>query len=484
MTTKESDFVVGSHIAHSGKDSIKDVESKSDDKEKTGEENVFETHEGEMEFKTLKWPMAAIVMTKIQFGLGILSVPSAFASLGAVPGIIILLLMAAMTTWGSMVTYRFRHFHRSTHSVPDIAMIMGGEPARIAIFSFYILYIAFVLGAQILSISIAFNAITAHGTCTVVFTVVAMILVTIIGSFRTYRMLSWLSWIGVLAVLSSVLILTIALGVGPDRPAAAPAVGPYDKEVVATKSTTLADAMLAIVNLLFAYAASPMFVSIVPEMPNPKDFPKALYVCQASITVVYIALGVTIYYYTGQYIASPALGSANEIIKRVSYGVALVGLIAGGSNIAHSLSISVFVQAMRNSPHFKANNWVFWAVWIGCVAGVSVFSFIIASSVPFFNALLGLIGSVFSAFFCLGFPSAVWFYLFWAQEPNRSWTASFKSRSVSLWLKAVMNAGIILITLFIAAAGLYASVESIDNQFATGSVGQPFSCADTSNTSG
>ena len=97
MTTKESDFVVGvsgsqlqkpfsrflqSHIAHSGKDSVKDIESKSDDKEKTGEENVFETHEGELEFKTLKWPMAAIVMTKIQFGLGILSVPSAFASLG------------------------------------------------------------------------------------------------------------------------------------------------------------------------------------------------------------------------------------------------------------------------------------------------------------------------------------------------------------------------------------------------------------------
>lgn len=65
-----------SHIAHSGKD---DTEKSSQGQ---SEEAVFETHEGEMEFKTLHWPMAAIVMTKIQFGLGILSVPAAFASLG------------------------------------------------------------------------------------------------------------------------------------------------------------------------------------------------------------------------------------------------------------------------------------------------------------------------------------------------------------------------------------------------------------------
>lgn len=436
-----------------------------------------------MEFKTLNWPMAAIVMTKIQFGLGILSVPSAFATLGAVPGVIILLVMAFMTTWGSIITYRFRHRHKSTHSVPDIAMIMGGETARVSLFSFYILYIAFVLGAQLLSISIAFNAITAHGTCTVVFTVVAMILVAAIGSLRTYRMLSWLAWIGVICILAAVLILTVAVAVGPERPAAAPSTGPYDKEVAATQTATFADAMLAIVNLLFAYAASPMFISIVPEMRKPRDFPKALYTCQGSITVVYIALGVTIYYYTGQYIASPALGSANEIIKRISYGVALVGLIAGGSNICHSLGIAIFVQAMRDSPHFKANTWIFWIVWISCTLGVSIFAFIIASVIPFFDSLLGLIGSVFSSFFCIWFNGITWFWTYWPAEPNRSWSDGFKKTSKEHWIKAVISFFMILIGVFVTAAGLYASGTSIKEQFNAGAIGRPFSCADNSATS-
>ncbi|TIB62952.1 hypothetical protein E3P78_02159 [Wallemia ichthyophaga] len=479
MTTKEeSDFVVGSHIAHSGEDNDKKSLEKMKD-----EEAVFEAHDGELEFQTLNWPMAAIVMTKIQFGLGILSVPSAFATLGAVPGVIILLVMAAMTTWGSIVTYNFRQHHKSTHSVPDIAMIMGGETARICLFSFYILYVIFVLGAQLLSISIAFNAITAHGTCTVVFTIVAMLLVASVGSLRTYRMLSWLAWIGVFCILASVLILTIAVAVGSDRPAAAPSTGPYDKEVAATETATFADAMLAIVNLLFAYAASPMFVSILPEMRKPKDFPKALYMCQGSITVVYIALGVTIYYYTGQYIASPALGSATEVIKRVSYGVALIGLIAGGSNICHSLAIAIFVQSMRNSPHFKANTWVFWAVWLGCALGVSILAFIIASVIPFFDSLLGLIGSVFSSFFCIWFNAIVWFYLYFPQEPNRSWLDGFKKKSTSHWIKSIVNVSIVVIGVFVTVGGLYASVISIRDQFDAGLVGEPFSCADTSATS-
>ncbi|TIB67123.1 hypothetical protein E3Q22_01552 [Wallemia mellicola] len=477
MTSKESDYVVGSHIAHSGKD---DTEKSSQGQ---SEEAVFETHEGEMEFKTLHWPMAAIVMTKIQFGLGILSVPAAFASLGAVPGVIILLVMAVLTTWGSIITYEFRNNHKSTHSVPDIAMIMGGRPAKIALYSFYILYIAFVLGAQLLSISIAFNAITAHGTCTVVFTFVGLVLITIIGSFRTYRMLSWLAWAGVVSILASVMILTIAVAVGPDRPAAAPSVGPYDKEVAATHQTTFANAFLAIVNLLFAYAASPMFVTIVPEMREPKDFPKALYVCQGSITVVYIALGLVVYYYTGQYVASPALGSAGQLIKRIAYGVALPGLVAGAANICHSISKAVFVQTMRNNKNFKTNNWVFWLVWISCAAACSIFAFIIASVIPFFDSLLGLIGSVFSSFFCIWFNAIVWFWEWWPAEPNRSWIDGFKKTSKGHWIKASINIFMLLVGLLITAAGLYASGMSIKEQFDQGAVGRPFSCADTSSTS-
>jgi amino acid permease len=42
---------------------------------------------------------AAILMMKTQIGLGVLSIPLVFDTLGMIPGIIILLSIATITTW-------------------------------------------------------------------------------------------------------------------------------------------------------------------------------------------------------------------------------------------------------------------------------------------------------------------------------------------------------------------------------------------------
>lgn len=42
---------------------------------------------------------AAILMMKTQIGLGVLSIPLVFDTLGMIPGIIILLAIAIITTW-------------------------------------------------------------------------------------------------------------------------------------------------------------------------------------------------------------------------------------------------------------------------------------------------------------------------------------------------------------------------------------------------
>lgn len=42
---------------------------------------------------------AAILMMKTQIGLGVLSIPLVFDTLGMIPGIIILISIAVITTW-------------------------------------------------------------------------------------------------------------------------------------------------------------------------------------------------------------------------------------------------------------------------------------------------------------------------------------------------------------------------------------------------
>lgn len=70
-------------------------------------------------------------------------------------------------------------------------------------------------------------------------------------------------------------------------------------------------------------------------MRDPTLYTRALLICQIFITVIYITIGIVIYYYCGSYVASPALGSAGSLIKKIAYGIALPGLVASTVIVLH-----------------------------------------------------------------------------------------------------------------------------------------------------
>lgn len=204
-----------------------------------------------------------------------------------------------------------------------------------------------------LGISIGLNAVSDHAVCTAVYVVIAFIVTFILGSIQTLGRISWIAWLGLICILTSsklpcypdhsisetcrspsnllffilVLIVTIAVGI-QDRPSAAPAdlVWVPDYKIVASPSFT--DAITAVSTIVFAYAGTPAFFSLASEMRDPQHFNKALILCQTVVTCFYLAIGIVIYYYCGSYVSSPALGSAGPVVKKVSYGFALPGLIA------------------------------------------------------------------------------------------------------------------------------------------------------------
>jgi amino acid permease len=128
--------------------------------------------------------------------------------------------------------------------------------------------------------------------------------------------------------------VTVAVGV-QDRPDAAPQVGEWKSDYKLVNSPTFADAISAISAFVFAYAGTPVFFPIAAEMREPRHYKKALFLCQAVVTVTYIVVGIVVYYYCGTYVASPALGSAGKTIKKISYGLALPGLIVSACLYTH-----------------------------------------------------------------------------------------------------------------------------------------------------
>ena len=54
-----------------------------------------------------------------------------------------------------------------------------------------------------LGISISFNALSLHGTCTAVFVAVAAVIGFALGSIQTLHEVSWLAWVGAISILTA-----------------------------------------------------------------------------------------------------------------------------------------------------------------------------------------------------------------------------------------------------------------------------------------
>jgi hypothetical protein len=77
------------------------------------------------------------------------------------------------------------------------------------------------------------------------------------------------------------------------------------------------------------------FFPIAAEMRNPRLYTRSLLICQGAVTATYITVGTVIYYFCGSYVASPALGSSSVLIKKVSYGIVLPGLVVSTIVVLH-----------------------------------------------------------------------------------------------------------------------------------------------------
>ena len=126
-----------------------------------------------------------------------------------------------------------------------------------------------------------------------------------------------------------------------DRPALAPQEGIWVSDYKIVANPSFSEAITAVASIVFAYAGTPAFFSIVSEMRDPKYYTRSLIICQSVVTAVYITIGVVVYYFCGSYVASPALGSAGSTMKKISYGFAIPGLL---------VSVMLFVHVSTPPP--------------------------------------------------------------------------------------------------------------------------------------
>ncbi|GJP89907.1 hypothetical protein CBS63078_7905 [Aspergillus niger] len=454
----------------------KDIEDVPQQPEYVHDDVFGEISEHGPNFRNVGFIGTVILMMKTQIGLGVLAIPSALEVLGMVPGIICLFVIYCIATWSAYVIGIFKINHRDVYSIDDAGGLMFGPLGRWTLSAAFCLYYVFTSGSAILGLSIGLNAVSTHATCTAVFTAVAAIAGLCFCSIRTLGRITAVAWVGLPCILTAVIIVTVGVGI-EDRPADAPKTdGPWVSDWVAVGNPSFADGIAAVSNLLFSFTGIPAFFSIVSEMRDPHQYTKAVVVSQTGVFAVYAIIGGVVYYYCGTYVSSPALGSAGGVVKIISYAFALPGLLATLTIVAHIPAKFIFVNILRGSRHLTSNSPTHWITWLSCTFGIILIAWIIASTIPIFDALVSLIGALLGPLICIQPMGAMWLYDNWRKGKD----AAHKSKR---WMfMVVWSVLIILIGSFMMVAGTYGSVEYIMASYAEDGGSAAFSCADNSNS--
>ncbi|KAF2725864.1 aromatic and neutral aliphatic amino acid permease [Polychaeton citri CBS 116435] len=427
-----------------------DSQEENDD-EKEGDE--------EINYQTLTWWQCGMIMIAETISLGILSLPSVLATIGMVPGVILIAGMGVTATYSGYVIGQFRLAYPWVHSFGDAGQILF-EPIKMGtagreLFGWaQTIFQIFSMASHILTWTICFNTITDSATCTMVWGVIALVVFWLFDLPRTLKNVSYMSIASFCSIFSAVMITMIDVGV--EKPKGNERLSPF-------QTLGFTTAFNSVANITFAFAGHSCFFGFISELRDPKDWPKALALLQISDVTLYLVSAIVIYVFCGDQVQSPALGSAGHTVKKAAWGVAIPTIIIAGVIYGHIAAKYIFVRILKGTKHINKRTKLSNLAWYGITLVIWIVAWIIAESIPNFNDLLALVSALFASWFTYGLPGAFWLFLNKGQ-----WFSNWKK--ICLFFA---NVGLFIIGLLLCVLGLWSSGEAIGN--ATG--GHSWSCA-------
>lgn len=186
---------------------------------------VFKTGEGLVDFRTVSWIHTSVIFLKrkcscvqqcfrvltkgctVIFATGVLTIPSAMFTLGAVPGAINVLGWQFLNTWCALVQGQFKTNHPSCHSIADMGQLVGGRIVKEITGILFLVAFVIVGASGMVGVSTALNALSNHSLCTNYFSIIAALMVGLCASVRRFEKLTWITWAGFASVFIAVFIV-------------------------------------------------------------------------------------------------------------------------------------------------------------------------------------------------------------------------------------------------------------------------------------
>lgn len=428
---------------------------------------------GATTFRTLTQRDTVFVLISNQVGLGILSLPGTMHILGLVPGTIIIVGVGMLSTYTAFELLQLYRKHPHCANIVDMAKVVGGKPLELLVAFGLMVKLCMTCASASVTLSVAFNTMSNHAICTVGWIGVAATACYLLCLPRTFKFVAMAGIPATVSILAAIVIVLVSLGLAPPRGAPE---GLLDKDIRLFGCPGFKQGLKAFLNICYAFAGNLGYPSLFPEMKRPsQDFIPSLIWLQVFSISLYLLVAIGIYLMAGQYTASPALGSAPEIPAKVAYGIVLPAVLSTGLVFGHTAIKYMYVvimRALKATDQMTAPSVTAWSVWAGSAAAFWSMAFVLGNAIPIFDSILSISSATFVAWFSFGIGPVFWLFL------NRG-------RLLSTWRKTALtavNTLLIMLTLFMNAAGLWAATTTLMDIFEKGEGGikGPFTCADNS----
>lgn len=443
MGTPPSDIPNGK-ITDNSTDPGGDIMGEMSDRER----NLYD--EGMKKFSRLGWKRLTVVLIVEAIALGTLSIPSSFATLGMVAGIICTVGIGLVAIYTSYVIGQVKLAYPEITNYADAGRLMGGRVGYEIVSVMLGLQLTFLTASHCLTGTIALQVVTQSTICAVVFGVVCAIILLALAVPPSFTEMAILGYIDFGSIIIAIGITIIAAGIENNNTATT-TVQSAAWSAWPPEGTSFTDAFIAVSNIIFAYSFAICQFSFMDEMHTPKDYVKSIWALGITEIVIYTVSSALIYSFIGADVKGPAMLSINETVSRIAFGVALPVIFISGSINTVVAGRLVHGRIFKNSTIRFINSVAGWSTWLGIITVITIIAFVIAEVIPFFEDLLSLISALFISGFTFYIPALMWFILI----RKGSWTSP---RNLAL---GALNLAVLVIGLVILAGGTYASIQDI-----------------------
>jgi hypothetical protein len=292
---------------------------------------VVEDHTHEIKLRTMSWQKAAWLLCGDQVCLAIMAQTWSLSVLGWVPGIITMVAAGILFWITSITMHKFIMKYPQIRDICDFGYYAFGK-SRIAYEWTGFMLLAnniMLIGFHVLTGAKILNTLSDHSQCTVVFSIIVMLMGIVMSAPRTLRHVSFMSMFSAACMALAILLFLIFAGI-EDAPLYGyygnyPTDGPVRTYAFPLPGTTWVGCMNAVLNITFLWVPQILFPTFIAEMERPQDFPKALAVLAGISAFLFICPPAIGFHYLGQYSTAPAFGSLGpQAYKKGSFAFVIV----------------------------------------------------------------------------------------------------------------------------------------------------------------